>query len=155
MKNTIKLLLIFLLSILNACNYISNDDKSDSLDSLSNSYDSSKTKIVIKPEEKYFGNYIGETSNAEEMHPKLSLSAPNSFNLEVNLCEASGLISGTFYMTDTLLKCTVSEMDFKGFLGDQLKEFSIRIISDTVLIYRGERVGCYPCENTLFRKEKR
>lgn len=155
MKNTIILLLIFLLSILNACNNISNVEKSDFLDSLSHSYDSTDAKIVINPEEKYFGIYIGETDNAEEMHPKLLLSAPNNFKLEVNLCEATGLISGKFYMADSLLMCIVSEIDFKGFMGDQLKEFSIKIISDTVLIYKGEWVGCYPRENTLFRKEKR
>ncbi len=155
MKNTIKLLLIFLLPILNACNNISNVDKSESLDDLSQAYDSTKTKIVIKPEEKYFGNYIGETINAGEMHPKLSLSAPNNFNLEVNLCQGSGLISGTFYTTDSLLKCTVSKIDFKGFAGDQMKEFSIKIISDTALIYGGEWVGCYPRENSIFRKEKK
>ena len=155
MKNIIKLLLIFSLPILNAFNNISNVEKSGSLDDLSQAYDSTKTKIVIKPEEKYFGNYFGETINAGEMQPKLSLSAPNNFNLEVNLCEGSGLISGTFNMTDSLLKCTVSKIDFKGFTGDQMKEFSIKIISDSVLIYRGEWVGCYPRENTRFRKEKR
>ena len=155
MKNTVKLLLIFLIPILNACNNISNVDKSESLDDLSQAYDSTKTKIVIKAEEKYFGNYIGETSNAGEMHPKLSLSAPNNFNLEVSLCEGSGLISGTFYTTDSLLKCTVSKIDFKGFTGDQMKEFSIKIITDTALIYRGEWVGCYPRENSIFRKEKK
>jgi hypothetical protein len=61
MKNIIKLLLIFSLPILNACNNISNVEKSGSLDALSQAYDSTKTKIVIKPEEKYFGNYFGET----------------------------------------------------------------------------------------------
>ncbi len=41
------------------------------------------------------------------------------------------------YMTDSLLKSTVSKIDFKGFTGDQIKEFSIKIISDTALIYKG------------------
>ena len=147
--------LIFFLTFLLACN---NNNKTETnnnqSDSTSLRLDSTQTKKKNTPEQKYFGTYSGKTIVATEMCPQLRLAPPDSFTMNVNLCEGTGIIKGTFCVHDSALKFVVTSKDFQGFCGDSQKEFMMSSTSGKDLIYRGVQIGCYPRINDLFRKTK-
>ena len=84
-------------------------------------------------------NY-NELVSVEEYYPKLALYPDGTFLFRVNLYEAMSDVKGTYQLRDGRIYCTVKELGFGGFAGDNVSEL-IFSIGQSALIYEGDPVG--------------
>lgn len=85
-------------------------------------------------------NYDGETLAAE-----IAVYSDNTFEMKVNLFEGWGTIIGAYYVEpNNNITCTVEQMDFSGFHGDNLEKFVLEYTGDenfTVHLEEVDRLG--------------
>ena len=76
----------------------------------------------------------------------------NIFKLEVNLCEGQGSIYGNYNYEYNKIYCKVEKKTFSGFIGDNIRNFYINILSEDVIEYEGSRIGCAPIYKSIFNR---
>jgi len=88
-----------------------------------------------------------------ESNNKFTMYDDGTFHLRVNLLAAMGDIYGT-YRTDFVgFDCTVTSIDFSGFVGDDVKNF-VFFDNGNVIVYEGDQIGEIDCYSIFERKGK-
>ena len=82
------------------------------------------------------GTYVSTSENfSANYEPSVTFSEEGTFVMKENLLEGMGSYSGTYEYDGNYYECTVKEIDFSGFAGDDVKklEFS-RFDADTIIL---------------------
>ena len=87
---------------------------------------------VIPPE----GTYVSSSESfSDPYRPSLTFSEDGTFVMKENLYSGMGEYRGTYQYDGTYYECTVSEVTFSGFAGDDVKAFSLmRFDADNIVL---------------------
>ncbi|MCL2593046.1 MAG: hypothetical protein FWD82_06745 [Defluviitaleaceae bacterium] len=74
-------------------------------------------------------------------YPAIALYSNNTFTMIVNLYADMGKLTGTYQMYEDSYRFTVLSRDFLGFLGDNVRFFTMYIMDNGNLRYSGSQIG--------------
>lgn len=84
---------------------------------------------------------------------RITFNSDNSFTLIVNLTEAMGKITGQYSVNEKTIECIVDTVDFSGFTGDNVTDFSFTITDENHLVYHGIIIAALE-EGNIFEKNR-
>jgi len=77
----------------------------------------------------------------DETQPSLVIYADGNFTMVVNLYAGMGIVQGTACHDDESITFNVSHRNFKGFLGDDVYEFTMQRVGNNLLYLEGMAIG--------------
>jgi hypothetical protein len=86
--------------------------------------------------------YVEKVENVEEIYKNTICIFPdNTFAMFTNLYVGMGFLHGTYQKNGNIYTCVVQGRDFKGFIGDDVDEFKIKIEGDTAEYLSDDYIG--------------
>lgn len=100
---------------------------------------SSTTETASSSSSTFSGTYY-DSSMSGDFQPYITFNSDGTYTMSVNVYEGMGESKGTFVNSNSTITCTVSSINFGGFIGDEITVFTFTIDGDN-LVYQGTKMG--------------